>query len=97
MEFKKPSFPFFFKRLNKKSSGRRRGGGGGGSGGASGGAGGSGRWSSKSFSTGLRWKRRFTLHSWFVDVILFKIVSFFEAVVLVGTLCFFYLCCGCHI
>lgn len=93
MEFKKPNFPFFFKRLNRKSTGRR----GGGYDGASGGAGNSGRWRFKSFSPGLRRNGRFTLRLWFIDGFLFKIVSVLEAVILVATLCFFYLCCGCHI
>ncbi|KAL7592542.1 hypothetical protein Lser_V15G31724 [Lactuca serriola] len=46
---------------------------------------------------GLRWKTKFNVHRWFVDRFLFKILSGVEAVVLVSTLCFFYLCCGCHI
>ncbi|PIN23456.1 hypothetical protein CDL12_03832 [Handroanthus impetiginosus] len=53
------------------------------------------RWKLKS-SAGLRWKRRFNLHLWFVDDFLFKIVSVGEAIVLVSTLCFFFVCCGCH-
>ncbi|PSS02944.1 Poly(A) polymerase catalytic subunit like [Actinidia chinensis var. chinensis] len=47
-------------------------------------------------SSGFRWKK-LSFRNWFVDGFLFKIVSLFEAVFLVGTLCFFYLCCGCHI
>ncbi|XP_030462985.1 uncharacterized protein LOC115682788 [Syzygium oleosum] len=31
-----------------------------------------------------------------IDGVVFRIVSAVEAVVLVSTLCFFYLCCGCH-
>ncbi|KAF5954828.1 hypothetical protein HYC85_007684 [Camellia sinensis] len=31
-----------------------------------------------------------------VDDLLFRILSVFEAIVLVSTLCFFFLCCGCH-
>ncbi|CAA3014509.1 AF211538_1Avr9 Cf-9 rapidly elicited 180, partial [Olea europaea subsp. europaea] len=85
---KKPSnFLFFFKRLNKKASG--------GEGRDVGSSGGSSRWKFKS-STGLRWKTRFSLRLLFVDNILFKIVSIFEAIILVATLCFFFLCCGCH-
>ncbi|KAL7211473.1 hypothetical protein ACSBR2_014355 [Camellia fascicularis] len=62
----------------------------------SGGGGGSRRWWWRLRSSGFRWKRlRFQL--WFVDGFLFKIVSVFEAIFLVATLCFFYLCCGCHI
>ncbi|CAA3000896.1 AF211538_1Avr9 Cf-9 rapidly elicited 180, partial [Olea europaea subsp. europaea] len=86
---KKPSkFLFFFKRLNKTASK--------GEGGDVGNSSGASRWKFKS-STGLRWKRRFSLHLWFVDDILFKIVSIFEAIILVATLCFFFLCCGCHL
>ncbi|GLU22703.1 hypothetical protein SLE2022_387590 [Rubroshorea leprosula] len=36
------------------------------------------------------------LHLSFMDDVLFRIVSVFEAIVLVVALCFFYLCCGCH-
>lgn len=80
---KKPSSfsSFFFKRLKRKDS--------------SAGAGHTRRWKSKS-STGSRWKRKFNLRIWLLDTFLFKIVSIFEAVVLVSKLCFFYLCCGCH-
>ncbi|KAG5527210.1 hypothetical protein RHGRI_028195 [Rhododendron griersonianum] len=47
-------------------------------------------------SSGFRWKGlRFRI--WFVDGFLFKILSICEAIVLVANLCFFYLCCGCHI
>ncbi|XP_042477215.1 uncharacterized protein LOC122058642 [Macadamia integrifolia] len=43
----------------------------------------------------FQWKRLgFQLS--FVEDVLFKIVSVFEAIFLVTTLCFFYLCCGCH-
>ncbi|KAL8032287.1 hypothetical protein ABFX02_13G086000 [Erythranthe guttata] len=59
------------------------------------GSGGAWPWKLKS-TAGLRWKKRFNLHLWFVDGFLFKIVSIFEAVFLVSTLCFFFLCCGCH-
>ncbi|KAF5811304.1 hypothetical protein HanRHA438_Chr04g0189571 [Helianthus annuus] len=52
----------------------------------------------KRFGTpGLRWKTKFNIRQWFVDRVLFKILSVFEAVVMVSTLCFFYLFCGCHI
>ncbi|KAL9452229.1 hypothetical protein AB3S75_008090 [Citrus x aurantiifolia] len=49
----------------------------------------------------LRWKflgkwKRLNLQISFFDDVLFKIVSVFEAVVLVATACFFFLCCGCH-
>ncbi|XP_073128739.1 uncharacterized protein [Henckelia pumila] len=57
---------------------------------------GGGLWRWKT-STGFRWKRRFNLHMWFVDGFLFRIVSVLEAIVLVSGLCFFFLCCGCHL
>ncbi|KAG6387096.1 hypothetical protein SASPL_152279 [Salvia splendens] len=79
---KKPSVfsSLFYKRLKTKDSSR------------------SWRRKSKSSSTGFRWKRKFSfsLRVWFVDNVLFKIVSIFEAGVLVTKLCFFYFCCGCH-
>ncbi|KAJ9159976.1 hypothetical protein P3X46_025421 [Hevea brasiliensis] len=31
-----------------------------------------------------------------IDNLVFKILYVVEAIVLVSTLCFFYLCCGCH-
>ncbi|CAN4082060.1 unnamed protein product [Withania somnifera] len=57
------------------------------------------RWRFKNMSFGLRWKskRLYKLRYWIVDCFLFKIVSVFEAIFLVSTLAFFYLCCGCHI
>lgn len=84
---KKPGYLFSFGRLNKK---RAAGGDGGDAGGAS-------------HSSGLRWrlksskKRPFRFLVWLVDTLLFKVVSFFEAVVLVSRLAFFFLFCGCHI
>ncbi|KAJ9153202.1 hypothetical protein P3X46_026667 [Hevea brasiliensis] len=54
------------------------------------------RWRWRFLGSAFKWKRiHFQLS--FVDDVLFKIVSVFEAIVLVATLCFFYLCCGCHI
>ncbi|XP_038684046.1 uncharacterized protein LOC119984253, partial [Tripterygium wilfordii] len=32
-----------------------------------------------------------------VDEVVFKVLYVVEAIVLVSTLCFFFLCCGCHI
>ncbi|XP_060194464.1 uncharacterized protein LOC132623691 [Lycium barbarum] len=58
------------------------------------------RWRFKNLSSGLRYKstkRLYKLRYWFVDCFLFKFVSAFEAIFLVSTLAFFYLCCGCHI
>ncbi|KAL8460885.1 hypothetical protein ACS0TY_031603 [Phlomoides rotata] len=54
------------------------------------------RWWKLKSSAGLRWKKRFNLHIWFVDDILFKIVSVFEGIFLVSTVCVFFICCGCH-
>ncbi|KEH31381.1 transmembrane protein, putative [Medicago truncatula] len=47
-------------------------------------------WKSSSF----KWNT-LTLPVSFMEDVVFKVVSAFEAVVLVLTLCFFYLCCGC--
>nr|XP_009761123.1 PREDICTED: uncharacterized protein LOC104213334 [Nicotiana sylvestris] len=57
------------------------------------------RWRFRNLSSGLRWKSKklYKLRYWIVDCLLFKIVSVFEAIFLVSTLAFFYLCCGCHI
>nr|GMD93225.1 AF211538_1 Avr9/Cf-9 rapidly elicited protein 180 [Ipomoea batatas] len=85
---KNPGSLFSFGRLNKKRSAAGGGDGGGGA----------------SHSSGLRWrlktkgkKRPFKFVVWFVDSVVFKIVSFLEAVVLVSRLAFFFLFCGCHI
>ncbi|WCJ27372.1 hypothetical protein M5689_009120 [Euphorbia peplus] len=43
----------------------------------------------------FKWKR-LNLNMSFLDTLVFKIMSVFEAIVLVGTLSFFFLCCGCH-
>ena len=51
------------------------------------------RW--KVFGSALKW-RRLNLQMSFLDDVLFKVVSALEAVVLVLTLAFFYLFCGCH-
>ncbi|PIN11576.1 hypothetical protein CDL12_15818 [Handroanthus impetiginosus] len=40
--------------------------------------------------------RKMNIQVWIVDDVIFKIVYVVEAIVLVSTLCFFYLCCGCH-
>jgi len=44
----------------------------------------------------FRWKRLDHLQTTFMDTVVFRILSVAEAVVLVSTVCFFYLCCGCH-
>ncbi|CAD5173369.1 unnamed protein product [Musa acuminata subsp. burmannicoides] len=43
------------------------------------------------------WKRPALPRFSFLDDLLFRVLSCLEAVVLVGALCFFYLCCGCHL
>ncbi|KAK4751151.1 hypothetical protein SAY87_004633 [Trapa incisa] len=46
----------------------------------------------------MRWKKMATsIRVSIFDTVLFKVVSVVEAIALVSTLCFFYLCCGCHI
>ncbi|RYR06158.1 hypothetical protein Ahy_A06g030866 [Arachis hypogaea] len=42
----------------------------------------------------LKWKKLCWPLS-FIDDMIFKIVSIFEAIALVSMLSFFYLCCGC--
>ncbi|CAN0853926.1 hypothetical protein LINGRAHAP2_LOCUS5767 [Linum grandiflorum] len=49
------------------------------------------RWRWKFLSSAFKWKR-----IKMVDDALFKIASVFEAIVLVATVGFFYLCCGCN-
>lgn len=39
----------------------------------------------------------FDLQSRIVDKVVFKLLYVLEAVVVVSTLCFFFLCCGCNI
>ncbi|KAG2324070.1 hypothetical protein Bca4012_038433 [Brassica carinata] len=45
----------------------------------------------------FKWKRVEILHTEIVDGVVYNVMYVVEAVVLVSTLCFFYLCCGCHI
>jgi len=52
-------------------------------------------WRLKFIGSAFKWKRLNIQLSFFDDLI-FKLVSVLEAIVLVITLCFFYLCCGCH-
>ncbi|XP_015880074.2 uncharacterized protein LOC107416129 [Ziziphus jujuba] len=47
------------------------------------------------FSAIFKWKRDDSQLN-IIDGVVFKILSVVEAVVLVSTLCFFFLCCGCH-
>ncbi|EOA36367.1 hypothetical protein CARUB_v10010766mg [Capsella rubella] len=51
------------------------------------------------FSTSSgKWKRvEIILLTDIVDGVVYKVMYVVEALVLVSTLCFFYLCCGCHI
>ncbi|KAL5125783.1 hypothetical protein HKD37_02G005935 [Glycine soja] len=49
----------------------------------------------KKVSWPFRWKR-LDLQTTIMDTVVFKVLYAAEAVVLVSTLCFFYLCCGCH-
>ncbi|XP_031407162.1 uncharacterized protein LOC116215555 [Punica granatum] len=45
----------------------------------------------------FRWKRMTSsIRVSLFDNVLFKILSVFEAIVLVSTVCCFYLCFGCH-
>lgn len=55
------------------------------------------KWSWKLVSCGFRWMRRLRLQLSFVDDVVFRIMYVVEAIVLVATLCFFYLLFGCHI
>ncbi|KAG6583910.1 hypothetical protein SDJN03_19842, partial [Cucurbita argyrosperma subsp. sororia] len=50
----------------------------------------------KLLGSAFKWKRLTNLQISFMDNLLFKIVSMLEGVVLVATLCFFFLCFGCH-
>ncbi|KAK7260455.1 hypothetical protein RIF29_26512 [Crotalaria pallida] len=44
----------------------------------------------------FKWKRLTHLPASFIDNVVFKLVSAFEAFVLVLSVSFFYLCCGCN-
>lgn len=44
----------------------------------------------------FKWKRLSALQVSFMDNVVFKVLSAFEAIVLVFRACFFYLCCGCN-
>ncbi|KAJ6894989.1 hypothetical protein NC652_028663 [Populus alba x Populus x berolinensis] len=52
-------------------------------------------WRLKFMGSAFKWKR-LNLQLSFFDDLIFKLVSVLEAIVLVITLCFFFLCCGCH-
>lgn len=53
---------------------------------------------STSSSSSGKWKRvEIILQEEIVDRVVYKVMYVVEALVLVSTLCFFYLCCGCHI
>ncbi|KAK8330986.1 hypothetical protein V6Z11_A10G043500 [Gossypium hirsutum] len=55
-------------------------------------------WRWKFLGSAFKWKKipSLTIQLSFIDDVLFKIASVLEAIFLVSTLCFFYLCCGCH-
>ncbi|KAK8273977.1 hypothetical protein V6Z11_D10G042800 [Gossypium hirsutum] len=55
-------------------------------------------WRWKFLGSAFKWKKMpsLNIHLSFIDDVLFKIASVLEAIFLVSTLCFFYLCCGCH-
>ncbi len=53
------------------------------------------QWPRRLFTT-FRWKR-LDFQTIVIKGVVFKMLSVVEAVVLVSTLCFFYLCCGCNI
>ncbi|CAH2038751.1 unnamed protein product [Thlaspi arvense] len=53
--------------------------------------------SSSSSTSSFKWKPVEILQTEIVDGVVFKVMYVVEAVVVVSTLCFFYLCCGCHI
>ncbi|KAI4295411.1 hypothetical protein L6164_035459 [Bauhinia variegata] len=44
----------------------------------------------------FKWKKVNVFPVSFMRDVIFKVVSVFEAIVLVLALSFFYLCCGCH-
>ncbi|XP_004491324.1 uncharacterized protein [Cicer arietinum] len=46
--------------------------------------------------TAFKWKRLDNLQTTFMDTVVYRLLSVAEAVVLVSTVCFFYLFCGCH-
>ncbi|KAL5707556.1 hypothetical protein ACHQM5_018446 [Ranunculus cassubicifolius] len=47
-------------------------------------------------SKGFQWKRLDFKRS-FYDNVIFGIISVLEAIILVGSLCFFFCCCGCRL
>ncbi|XP_039054094.1 uncharacterized protein LOC120196342 [Hibiscus syriacus] len=53
-------------------------------------------WRGKFWGSAFKWKRLKNIKLSFIEDVRFKIVSVLEAIYLVATLCFFYLCCGCH-
>jgi hypothetical protein len=53
------------------------------------------RWRLRFLVSAFKWKR-LKIQLSLLDDLLFKIISVLEAIVLVITLCFFFLCCGCH-
>ncbi|GKV15592.1 hypothetical protein SLEP1_g26369 [Rubroshorea leprosula] len=47
-------------------------------------------------TSGLKWKR-VDFQVAIMDNLVFRVLYVVEAVVVVSTLCFFFLCCGCHV
>ncbi|KAG6511214.1 hypothetical protein ZIOFF_029271 [Zingiber officinale] len=54
-------------------------------------------WKLLGLAASWRWKRPALFRSSLLDDLLFNVLYCVEGVVLVGALCLFYLCCGCHI
>ncbi|OMP07637.1 hypothetical protein COLO4_07174 [Corchorus olitorius] len=54
------------------------------------------KWPWKFSASAFKWKRN-DFQMKIVDNLVFRVLYVVEAIVLVSTLCFFYLCCGCHI
>ncbi|XP_057536574.1 uncharacterized protein LOC130814503 [Amaranthus tricolor] len=54
------------------------------------------RWRVLSSGFRFKWKKLNKFKFSFLQDLLFKFVSVFEAIFLVSSLCFFYLCCGCQ-
>ncbi|KAB2004054.1 hypothetical protein CXB51_027807 [Gossypium anomalum] len=54
-------------------------------------------WGSWKLSSAFKWKKPIDFQVKIIDNLVFRVLYVVEAVVLVSTLCFFYLCCGCNI
>ncbi|KAL9419957.1 hypothetical protein AB3S75_037677 [Citrus x aurantiifolia] len=53
-------------------------------------------WKQLTGAGAFKWKRSIDFQMKIIDDLVFKIMYAVEAVVLVSTLAFFFLCCGCH-